>query len=246
MGILETIRWLSDLFEAYGLSIVFIFAFAFVIWYLIGSWINLKIARRYAKIIEESMKARSMPVRYRRISGGRGFRALCLMRNKDIFERIEIAINLADRDNVMHYLLSPITRDEDRFICWAFMNVKPPSSIEIVPKKRVKSIYKLIGKIPEKYGKLKLYKNDEILDNEFSIFTEDIRVVSMIFKKNIQNYIMEMRRSIRGISVVGGEDFIRLAGTANEKTIPLLLNLVWEIGKSIVEEHKNKSVLDDV
>lgn len=241
MGILETIKWLSDLFEAYGLTIVFIFAFAFVIWYLIGSWINLKIARRYANIIEESMKTRSLPVRYRRISGGRGFRALCLMRSKDIFERIEIAINLADRDNVMHYLLSPITRDEDRFICWAFMNIKVPSSIEIIPKKRVKVIYKSIKKFPEKYGKLKLYKIGETFDDEFSIFTEDIGAVSIMFPKKITKYIMDMRKSIRSISVVSGEDFIRLAGMASEKTIPLLLDLTWEIGKSIAEEHKNKA-----
>ncbi|MEM2997240.1 MAG: hypothetical protein QXK52_06995 [Candidatus Bathyarchaeia archaeon] len=236
MDILETIKWLSDLFESYGLSIVFIFAFAFVIWYLIGGWINLKIARRYAKTIEESMRTRSMPVRYRRISGGRGFRALCLMRNNEIFERVEIAINLADRDNAMHYLLSPITRDEDRFLCWAFMNIKPPSSIEIVPRKRVKAFYKSIRKFPEKYGKFKLYKVDEIFDDEFLIFAEDVGAVSTMFPKRIRDHIMEMRGSIRGISVVSGEDFIRLAGKASEKTIPLLLDLAWEIGKSIAKD----------
>lgn len=242
MDILETLKWLSDLFEAYGLSIVFIFAFAFVIWYLLGSWINLKVARRYAKTIEEAMKTRSMPVKYRRISGGRGFRALCLMTNRDVFERIEIAINLADRDNVMHYLLSPITRDEDRLLCWAFLNIKPPSSIEIVPRERVKAFYKSIKKFPEKYGKLKLYKMDDMFDDEFSIFTEDAGAVLMMFPKRIRNHIIEMGGSIRGISVVGGEDFIRLAGMASEKTIPLLLDLVWEIGNSIAAgKHKDKS-----
>lgn len=192
MDILETIKWLSDLFEAYGLSIVFIFAFIFVIWYLAGSWINLKIARRYAKTIEESMKTRSLPVRYRRISGGRGFRALCLMRSKEIFERVEIAINLADRDNVMHYFLSPITRDEDRFLCWAFLNIKPPSSVEIVPRKRVKALYKSIEKNPEKYGKLKLYKIDDVFDDKFSIFTKDAEAVSKMFPKRIRDHIIEM------------------------------------------------------
>ncbi|MBS7637638.1 hypothetical protein KEJ49_01935 [Candidatus Bathyarchaeota archaeon] len=190
------------------------------------------------------MKTRSLPVRYRRISGGRGFRALCLMRNKEIFERIEIAINLADRDNVMHYLLSPITRDEDRFLCWAFLNIKPMSSIEIVPRNRVKAFYKSIEKNPEKYGKLKLYKVDDVFDDDFSIFTEDAEAVSTMFPKRIRNHIIEVRGSIKGISVVSGEDFIRLAGTASERTIPLLLDIVFEIGKSIAaEEYKDKSSL---
>ena len=239
MSILDTLERLSELLEVYGLQVVFVFAVAFVIWYFVGSWINLKIARRYARAIEGSMETRSLPVKYRRISGGRGFRALCLMRDKEIFERIEIAINLADRDNVMHYVLSPITRDEDRFLCWAFMNIKPPSNIEIIPKKRTEAFYKSMRKYPEKYGEFKLCKVDETFDDEFSMFADDDKIISKIFPKKICDHILGMKKLIRNISVIKGEDFIRVVGVASEKNIPLLLDLAWKIGECLAYRYRD-------
>jgi len=223
---------ISEFFDAYGLLIVFVLAFAFIIWYLIGSWINLKIMRRYARILEEHLKPRGISVKYRKISGGRGFRALCLIGDDRRFERVEVAINLADRDNAMHYPLVPIMRDRDRMICWAFLREKPYCAVEIASKSAAKAIQREFRRSPEKYGDFKMFFIDSEFDREYKVFAKTERYLHAVFPVKIRKDLLDMRRHIRNLSVNEDQSFLRLSATAKDETIPRVLDFIWDLGNT--------------
>jgi hypothetical protein len=221
---------LAELFEIYGLTIVFVVAAVFVVWYLIGGWINLRLMRRYARILEEHLKPRGVQVKYRRVSGGRGFRALCLPKDDQRFERVEVAINMADRDNAMHYPLLPIMHDKDRMICWGFLRARPYCAIEVASKGEVKALQKAIKKSPEKYDGFRAFAVDSEFDSEFQVFARTDRYLHTVFADGVRDNLLNLGQVIRNISVNESESFLRLSGNAKEATIPRLLDLVWDLG----------------
>jgi hypothetical protein len=225
---------ISELFEIHGLTVVFVVAIVFAVWYLIGNWINLKVARRYARAIEEHLKPRGVQVKYRRISGGRGFRALCLPKDDPRFERVEVAINLADRDNAMHYPLLPIMHDRDRMICWAFLRTKPYCAFEVASNSAVKSVEKTIKKSPEKYGGFRMHTVSVRFDREYKVFAKTDYYLHAVFVEKVQEGLLDMKWAVRSVSVDEDQSFLRLAGTAKEASIPRLLDLVWDLGSTAV------------
>lgn len=66
--------------------------------------------------------------------GRSGFRSLCQMKKKKAFSKIQIAVALVDRENLMHSPLSFITRDYDRVVCWGFPKGTVSLDIEILLK----------------------------------------------------------------------------------------------------------------
>jgi len=223
---------LSQFFDAYGLLVVFVLAFVFICWYMVGGWINLKLMRRYARVLEDHMKPQGVQVKYRRISGGRGFRALCLPKDDPRFERVEVAINMSDRDNAMHYPLLPITRDRDRMICWAFLRARPYCSIEIASRSEVKTLQKAIRKEPERYSGFRAFALDSEFDREYQVFARTDRFLRTVFAEGIRKDLIDLRRVIRNISVNEDQLFLRLSGRAEEATIPRLLDLLWDLGST--------------
>lgn len=223
---------LAELFEIYGLTIVFVVAAAFVVWYMVGGWINLRLMRRYARVLEDHLKPRGVQVKYRRISGGRGFRALCLPKDDPRFERVEVAINMSDRDNAMHYPLLPIMHDRDRMICWGFLRARPYCAIEIASRSEVKALQKAIKKSPELYDGFGALTLDSEFDREYQVFARTDRFLRTVFAEGVRKDLIDLRRVIRNVSVSEDQSFLRLSGTAEETTIPRLLDLLWSLGST--------------
>ncbi|MEM2522950.1 MAG: hypothetical protein QXW82_07375, partial [Candidatus Bathyarchaeia archaeon] len=103
----------------YEITIIFALAFIFLIVYFVGMYRNRKIAVNYARTVKEHMSKRSTFVGFRPYSRG-GFRVLCKLKEKEPFTEVGMAVSLVDRENLMHYPLSLLTKDKDRLACWGF------------------------------------------------------------------------------------------------------------------------------
>lgn len=208
---------------------IFSLAFIFLIVYFIGSNKNKKLSIKYAKIIKEFMTPFSEFVGFKSF-GYSGFRSLCRLKRNEAIDKIEIAIALVDRENLMHYPLSFITKDYDRFVCWGFLKNKTSLNIEILPKIDKKNYEKMILQ--------KNLKEFIIEDNEFKesfiFLTNDINFAKKILlKPDIKESLLNMKKFIKRLSLNQEESWIYLIAELKEETLKPLLNLILSFGKAL-------------
>ena len=218
---------ITEFLEAYGVTLIFAMAFLYIIVYFIGSFKNRKLMRAYAKAIKDHMSPRSTFTGFRPF-GSRGFRALCQMKENENLKKIEVAVTLVDRQNIMHYPLAPITHDYDRIICWAYPRTKPHNTIEIVP-----STYHKTVKLPQK---MKTVSINWDRNKEYSVMSESDSYPKALFKnKKLWNDLVGMKTIIKKISIDKYKETLYLISRVKEETIPTILDLVVELGDRIVE-----------
>jgi len=85
----------------------------FIAVYLLGSLKNRRLMRDYAEAMKEELEPRVGRVKFRLTS--RGFEAICYPRHPNL-EWMTLRVMMADRWNLVHYLLIPITHDADRIL----------------------------------------------------------------------------------------------------------------------------------
>jgi len=210
----------------YEFEVIAIIASFFIIVYIFGSFRNRKLAKKYAKIMKEHLTPYSEFVGFRAF-GHSGFRCLSQLKKNEKFSKIEIAVTLMDRENLMHYPLSLITHEHDNLVCWAFLKHKPISQIEILPKTNVKAIKEL----PDD---LKPVVVEEVFDERFIVKSRFEDYPKRLFADNlIRQDMLGFKDYVKRISIKDEDSLLYLLGTANEFSIPQLVDFLLKLGNRI-------------
>ncbi|MEM2937009.1 MAG: hypothetical protein QXJ63_00505 [Candidatus Bathyarchaeia archaeon] len=191
----------------YEVTAVFLLALIFIIVYFIGMRQNRKIAVEYAKAIKEHMAAQSDFVGFRPYSRG-GFRALCKLKEKKPFTQIEMAVSLVDRENLMHYPLSFLTKDCDRLACWGFLDKPLSFNMEVLPVKEEKLRRKMAL---EKNLKAVALTNE--FNESFAVLASDQESARRFLSDHgLWKRILGVRFSLKRLSLSGKDSRIYLIG----------------------------------
>ncbi len=211
----------------YEFTAIFLLALLFIIVYFVGMRQNRKIAVKYAKAVKDYMSPRSDFVGFRPYSRG-GFRALCKLKEKEPFTQVEMAVSLVDRENLMHYPLSLLTRDRDRFACWGFLKVPMPFDLEMLSKPNEKLCKKMAS---EKNLKEVAVQNK--LNKSFGVLTSDQNSADRFLSDHrLQKHIVEAKDSIKRLSISYKESRIYLIGELREaSSIKSLLDVLASCGE---------------
>jgi len=211
----------------YEFTVIFFVALLFIVIYFVGMRRNRKIAVKYAKAIKDHMSPRSEFVGFRPYSRG-GFRALSKLKEKEAFTQIEMAVSLVDRENLMHYPLSLLTKDRDRLACWGFLKDPIPFDLEILPKSNEKLCKKIAS---EKNLKEVAVKNK--LNKSFAVLTSDQNSTNKFLSNHgLQKHIMETKDAIKRLSISHKESRTYLIGELTDaSSIKSLLDILVSCGE---------------
>jgi hypothetical protein len=204
---------------------IVILAAAFIIAYIIGGLRNRKILVGYSRILKAHMQSKSDFLGFRQF-GSSGFRATSNMKKESPLSKIEVAVSLVDRENVMHYPLSLITKENDRVSIWASPRTKPSFNLEIYP--RGKSIPKrpnglILDTIKIDQGELEEFYQAATSDKaKAGGVLEDDRFVRVLLR---------VRPFLRYLLVDKSESRMFLIGRLTEESLGLLLEIVIVLGQ---------------
>jgi len=208
---------------------IFLLAFIFIIVFFIGSNKNKKLSIKYAKAIKEYMTPHSEFVGFKPF-GYSGFRSLCRLKKDEAFDKIEIAIALIDRENLMHYPLSFITKDYDRFICWGFLKNEIPLNIEVLQKIDKKDYEKMVSQ----KGLKEFIIEEKEFEESFIFLTDNVNFAKKILlKQEIKEDLLNMKKFIKRLSLNKEESWIYLIAELKEEALKPLLNLILNFGKAL-------------
>jgi len=213
----------------YEFETIFALALLFIIVYFIGSRQNKKLSVKYAKTIKEHMKPHSEFVGFRAYGRG-GFRSLCQLKNEKAFSRIEIAVALVDRENLMHYPLSLLTKEYDRLVCWCFVKNTLPSDAEILRKGDKKLHKRIVSQ-----GKLKeiTVKESELSDS-FTFLAANVDFAKRFLSdSNVQRDLREAKNFVKRLSLSQHNSWVHLIAELKDESLKPLLNLVLSCGKAL-------------
>jgi len=195
----------------YEFTAIFLLALLFIIVYFVGMRQNRKIAVKYAKAVKEHMSPRSEFVGFRPYSRG-GFRALCKLKEKEAFTQVEMAVSLVDRENLMHYPLSLVTKDRDRLACWGFLKDPIPFDLEVLQKPDKKLSQKMAS---DKNLKEITVKNT--LDTSFTIITSNQKSADRFLSNpKLEKCLLEAKDSVKRLSLSSKDSRIYLIGELQE------------------------------
>ncbi len=200
------------------LSVIVLFAILFAV----GLKTNSNLIVKYAEQIRNVSSPFSNFVGFRRY--GRGFQALCLLKEQKIFTRIDTTLSLTWRENPMYYILSPITKDKDSIFIWGTLKKKPEFNLHIYNRKYSKNV---------KYDKT-LKKLD--LKNIGTTIVTDSEYKTCSLLDKVSPLLSSLKNCIEFISVNKEEGYVKIRGyIVNEESIRHIFNLLLQFGK-IVDE----------
>ena len=211
----------------YEFTAIFLLALLFIIVYFVGMRQNRKIAVKYAKAVKEHMSPRSEFVGFRPYSRG-GFRALCKLKEKEAFTQVEMAVSLVDRENLMHYPLSLVTKDRDRLACWGFLKDPIPFDLEVLQKPDKKLSQKMAS---DKNLKEITVKNT--LDTSFTIITSNQKSADRFLSNpKLEKCLLEAKDSVKRLSLSSKDSRIYLIGELQEdSSIKSLVDILMCCGE---------------
>jgi len=214
----------------YEFETIFLVALSFLIVYFVGRHQNRKIGVKYAKAIKEHMTSRSEYVGFRPYGRG-GFRSLCRMKDSEALTKVEMAVTLVDRENLMHYPLSLLTRDCDRLVCWGYLKDATLPYIEILQKLNPKSLRKItlqkqLQEVAIQECKLKEW---------FTFLASDPHVAKRFLSDSqVKKYLLEAKNFIRRLSLDQNEKRVYLIGELTSTSLKPLLDVLF----CCAEQHK--------
>jgi hypothetical protein len=180
-------------------------------------------------MIKEHMSPRSKFVGFRPY-GHSGLRSVVEFgKDEDRLAKIEIAITLADRENVMHYPLSLLTRERDRVVCWAFPNTQVDVNVELVHRTPRLNTRKL----PRREHLREASLGREELAKAFVIYADDIdRARRFLSNNEVENSLVGSIDFLRRISVDKNQSWICLTGELRAESLKPLLDLACSCGRA--------------
>ena len=134
-----------------------------------------------------------------------------------------MAVSLVDRENLMHYPLSLVTKDCDRLVCWGFLKESVSSNIEVLPRSDAKSRKKLVSRSELKEIEV---KNGELME-AFAFFASDPSFTQESFSgSRVQRCLLEAKSFVKRLSLDQRESRLYLSGDLREDSLKPLLNLL--------------------
>jgi len=211
----------------YEFTAIFLLALLFITVYFVGMRRNRKIAVKYAKAVKAHMSPRSEFVGFRPYSRG-GFRALCKLKEKEAFTQVEMAVSLVDRENLMHYPLSLLTKDRDRLACWGFLKDSITFDLEIFSNPDEKLCQKMAS---EKNLKEITVKN--ALGASFAVMTSNQNSANrFLSNRKLEKCVLEVKDSVKRLSLSSKDSRIYLIGELQEdSSIKSLVDILMCCGE---------------
>jgi len=211
----------------YEFTAIFLLALLFITVYFVGMRRNRKIAVKYAKAVKAHMSPRSEFVGFRPYSRG-GFRALCKLKEKEAFTQVEMAVSLVDRENLMHYPLSLLTKDRDRLACWGFLKDSITFDLEIFSNPDEKLCQKMAS---EKNLKEITVKN--ALGASFAVMTSNQNSADrFLSNRKLEKCVLEVKDSVKRLSLSRKDSRIYLIGELQEdSSIKSLVDILMCCGE---------------
>ena len=211
----------------YEFAAIFLLALLFIIVYFVGMRRNRKIAVKYAKAVKDYMSPRSEFVGFRPYSRG-GFRTLCKLKEKEAFTQIAMAVSLVDRENLMHYPLSLLTKDRDRLACWGFLKDSILFDLEIFSNPDEKVCQKMAS---EKNLKEITVKN--ALGASFAVMTSNQNSADrFLSNRKLEKCVLEAKDSVKRLSLSRKDSRIYLIGELQEdSSIKSLVDILMCCGE---------------
>jgi len=211
----------------YEFTAIFLLALLFITVYFVGMRRNRKIAVKYAKAVKAHMSPRSEFVGFRPYSRG-GFRALCKLKEKEAFTQVEMAVSLVDRENLMHYPLSLLTKDRDRLACWGFLKDSITFDLEIFSNPDEKLCQKMAS---EKNLKEIAVRN--ALGKSFAVMTSNQNSANrFLSNRKLEKCVLEVKDSVKRLSLSRKDSWIYLIGELQEdSSIKSLVDILMCCGE---------------
>ena len=211
----------------YEFTAIFLLALLFIIAYFIGMRQNRKIAVKYARTVKDYMSPKSEFVGFRPYSRG-GFRAICKLKEKEAFTQIEMAVSLVDRENLMHYPLTLITKDTDRLACWGFLKEPLPFNMEVLSRPDEKVRQKIATE-----KNLKEITVNNALNSSFAVLTSDQKSAEKFLSHaKLEKCLIETKDSIKRLSLDSKDSRIYLIGNLrDDSSIKSLLDIILCCGE---------------
>jgi len=198
---------------------IVIVAAVFIIFYLIGIVRNRRLLVKYSRIIKRQLKPTSDFIGFRPF-GSSGFRAIINMKKKMPISKIEIAISLVDRENIMHYPLALFTKENDNVTVWAIPRSILKFNLEILSKMR--------STAEKRSAAMKLknivMEHEEL--NSFFLFSSSDENRSKNFLSEITDDLLRVKHSLSYLFVDENKACIFLTGKLTKNSLESLLELV--------------------
>jgi len=211
----------------YEFETIFLVALFFLIVYFVGSHQNRKIGVKYAKAIKEHMTSRSEYVGFHPYGRG-GFRSLCRMKDSGALTKVEMAVTLVDRENLMHYPLSLLTRDCDRLVCWGYLKEVTSADIEIVQKLDQRALRKIT--LQKQLQEVAIHEGK--LEESLTFLSSDPDVAKRFLSDSqVRKYLMEAKNFIKRLSLNHDETRVYLIGELTDTSLKPLLDLLFCCGE---------------
>jgi len=204
-------------------------ALLFIVVYFAGSYRNRRLAVTYGRMIKEHMSPRSKFVGFRPY-GHSGLRSVVEFgKDENRLAKIEIAITLADRENVMHYPLSLLTRETDRVVCWAFPRAEVDVNVELVSRAPRLNTKRLPRR--EHFREASLAREE--LAQAFVAYSDDIdRARRFLSNNEVETSLVGSMGFLKRISVDKTQSWIYLTGELRAQSLKPLLDLAWSCGRA--------------
>jgi hypothetical protein len=204
-------------------------ALLFIVVYFVGSYRNRRLAVAYGRMIKEHMSPRSKFVGFRPY-GHSGLRSVVEFgKDENRLAKIEIAITLADRENVMHYPLSLLTRETDRVVCWAFPKTQVDVNVELVPRAPRLNTRKLPRR--ERFRETSLARQE--LAQAFVAYSDDAEGARRFLSNNdVETSLVSSMGFLKRISVDKSQSWIYLMGELRAESLRPFLDLAYSCGRA--------------
>ena len=198
---------------------IVVLAAAFIVVYIAGTFRNRRLLVKYSQITKKHLGPSSEFLGFRPF-GSSGFRALSNMKSEKPLSKMEIAVSLVDRENVMHYPLSWITKEKDKVTVWAYPRRRPVFSLGIWSTKE--KAFK-----PQSELELKEIKTSHKNLETFRILSsDDTKADEFLSDKNLLSSLLKTKDFLHSLLVDENESRIILAGRVTDDSLPALLDLV--------------------
>ena len=180
-------------------------------------------------MIKEQMSPKSKFVGFRPY-GHSGLRSVVEFgEDENQLAKIEIAISLADRENLMHYPLSLLTRETDRVVCWTFPKTEVGVNIEVVPRASKVHAGKLHAR--EHFKEIRLAREE--LSQAFVAYSDDTdRGRGFLSDGDVEACLVDSIDFLKRVSVDKKQSWIYLTGELRAESLKPLLDLACSCGRA--------------
>jgi hypothetical protein len=207
------------------IEIVAALATVLVVVYFLGTYWKHRTLRKYAHWFEERF-AKKAKVKYASF-GHAGLRVKCEMNNSsDGFNVLEFALTLGARENLVYYPYRFVTRDFDKLNCWARLTRPVSFNVEITrQKKRIKLTWETAG--------TERIEIPELAELGYSVYSSGKDFANQIVKRSSMIPRLQELNDVVSLELEEEPSRLHLVAKLHEQTLPQLIDLISQLGRSI-------------